>query len=408
MRGIIAASVVALLLLTGCTQAQLNQMRTGQAASTAPAPAVANPADRTYVPVAFSDLPGWNSDQVAQALPALKLSCTRFSLLPQDQVLGGSGLAAQLGGKVAQWMPACQAARALTPGDNDGLRTFLQTWFTPYQLQQDGRKNALLTGYYEPEVLGSRTKTSVFQVPLLARPRDLVQVSLGDFNPALAGQVILGHISGATLAPYFTRSEIEAGALTPQKLELAYLASPIDAYFLQIQGAGRIKLPNGQIMRVSYAGKNGLPYVPIGKLLAERGDIPADQLSMQTIRAWLEAHPNQAKDLMDQNPSYVFFRVVTSISADQGPPGQLGVSLSADRSLAVDRDVVPLGAPMWMATNDPVDQSPVERLMLAQDVGSAITGPLRADIFYGTGADAAERAGRAKQTGTLYLFLPKQ
>ena len=408
MRAIATISLLALWGLAGCSLAQMDRLRHPVSVGAATVAAATPTADHTYVPVAFTDLPGWNSDQLADALPALQLSCTRFSLLPQDQDLGGDGLAAQLGGKVGQWLPACQAARALTPGDTDGMRNFLQTWFTPYQLQQNGSDAALLTGYYEPEVAGSRVKTAAFQTPLLARPRDLVQVSLGDFNPALTGKIIFGHISGATLTPYFTRSEIEAGALKPQNLELVYLASPVDAFFLQIQGSGRIKLPNGQIMRVAYAGKNGLPYVPIGRILADRGDIPADQLSMRTIRDWLESHPDQAKGLMDQNPSYVFFRVVTSISADQGPPGQLGVALSPGRSLAVDRDVVPLGAPMWMATTDPVDQSPVQRLMLAQDVGSAITGPLRADIFYGTGADAAQRAGRARQAGTLYLLLPKQ
>jgi len=219
--------------------------------------------------------------------------------------------------------------------------------------------------------------------------------------------VILGHISGATLAPYFTRSEIESGALKPQKLELLYLASPIDAYFLQIQGSGRVRLPDGEVVHVVYAGQNGLPYVPIGKLLVDHGDIPADQISMQSIHDWLQYHPDQAQSLMDQNQSYVFFRIVTSIAADQGPPGELGVSLTAGRSLAIDRSVVPLGAPMWLSTTDPVDGSNVERLMLAQDTGAAISGPLRADMFYGSGPAAAQRAGRARQPGTLYLLLPK-
>ncbi len=317
-------------------------------------------------------------------------------------------MAAQLGGKAGLWLPACQAARALTAGDTNGLRNFLQTWFTPYALQQNGNQTALITGYYEPEVAGSRTSSGVYQTPLLARPRDLVQVALGDFDPSLAGRTIIGHLLGPTLAPYYTRSEIEAGALKPQKLELLYLASPIDAFFLQIQGSGRIKLPDGEITRVAYAGKNGLPYVPIGKILSDQGAIPPGQVSMQTIRDWLESHPDQAKSIMDQNPSYVFFRIVTSISPDLGPPGELGVSLTAGRSLAIDRNVVPLGAPMWLSTTDPLDKSPMQRLMLAQDIGAAITGPLRADIFYGTGPEAAQRAGLAKQSGALYVLLPKQ
>ena len=420
MRQIPAALTLILgLALAGCTQAQMDQWNAAHnEGAQPPAPAAATPpppppapavvTDQNYRAVSFDDLPGWNADQIAEALPAFKLSCTRFSLLPQDQKLGGSGIAARLGGKVGDWMPACTAARSLTPGDAAAFRAFLQQYFTPYQLNQAGDSQALLTGYYEPEVAGSLTATKGFATPLLARPRDLVQVDLGQFDPALAGHLIYGHLSGATLTPYFTRSEIEAGALKPQKLELLYLASPIDAFFMQIQGSGRVKLPNGQIVRVAYAGKNGLAYVPIGKILVDQGDIPADQLSMQTIHAWLTAHPDRATALMDQNPSYVFFRIVTNIGADQGPPGQLGVALTPGRSLAVDREVVPLGAPMWMASSDPLDQSSVNRLMLAQDVGSAINGPLRADVFYGAGAEAANRAGRARQGGTLYLLLPKE
>ena len=396
-------SVIALLALASCTQYQ-----TQNAPPTAAAEPPAIAASSYYESVAFNSLPGWTTDRITDALPALLLSCERFALLPQDTVLGGTDLAAQQGGKAGQWLAACQAARALTPGDADGMRAFLQTWFTPYQLEQGGNTTALLSGYYEPEVAGSRTRRGPYQTPLLARPRDLIQVSLGDFDPALAGRVVVGQISGATLSPYFTRSEIEAGALKPQHLELLYLASPIDAYFLQIQGSGRVKLPDGEIIRVAYAGKNGRAYVPIGKILSDQGAIPADQVSMQTIKSWLESHPAEAKSVMDQNPSYVFFRIVTSIAADQGPPGDFGVSLAAGRSLAVDRRIIPLGAPMWLATTDPVDQTPVQRLMLAQDTGTGVTGPLRADIFYGAGAEAANKAGRARQPGTLYVLLPKE
>lgn len=360
-----------------------------------------------YEAMAFTDLPGWTTDQVTDALPALKLSCARFALLPQDQALGGSGVAAQLGGKAGNWLGACQAADALTPGDAAGFRTYLQTWFTPYRLQQDGSSAAMLTGYYEPEVSGSMVKYGSYQTPLLARPRDLVEVSLGDFDPSLMGKVIFGHISGATLAPYFTRAEIEAGALKPQKLELLYLSSPSDAYMVQIQGAGLVDLPGDQTEHVVYAGKNGLPYVSIGQMMIDQGLIPANQISMQAIRTWLSTHPDQAQTLMDQNPSYVFFRVASSISPQQGPPGSLGVSLTAGRSLAVDRAIVPLGAPMWMSTTDPVDGTALQRLMVAQDTGAAITGPLRADIFFGTGPSAGERAGRARQSGTLYVLLPR-
>lgn len=400
-------SLLLALALTACAVPR-TQTNAGLTIA-APTAATAKPtaAGKVYVPVAFADLPGWNDDQLAQALPALQLTCERFALLPPDQTLGGSGLAAQLGGKVAQWLPACQAARALTPGDTAGMRAFLEQYFTPYQLQQNGQSQALITGYYEPEVRGSRTASRLYATPLLGRPRDLVQVNLGDFDPDLAGKTIIGRISGASLEPYYSRAEIEGGVLKPQHLALVYLASPVDAFFVQIQGSARVRLPDGKIMQLAYAGKNGQPYQPIGKILADDGAIPSDQISMQSIRSWLDTHPVQAKAMMDQNASYVFFRQVTSISPNQGPPGELGVALTAGRSLAIDRSVVPLGAPMWLATTDPVDHSAIDRLTLAQDTGAAITGPLRADLFFGAGDQAAERAGLAKQSGTLYLLLPK-
>ena len=180
----------------------------------------------------------------------------------------------------------------------------------------------------------------------------------------------------------------------------------MDAFFLEIQGSGRVDLPGGKVIRVSYAGQNGRPYVPIGRVLADRGQIPLDQVSLQSIRAWLDAHPDQAAAMMDQNPSYVFFREIDDLRPDQGPPGALGVALTPGRSAAVDRTYIPLGAPLFVATTDPVTGAKLQRLLVAQDLGGAIRGPVRADIFFGWGKEAEDRAGRMRQPGTSYLLLP--
>jgi membrane-bound lytic murein transglycosylase A len=265
----------------------------------------------------------------------------------------------------------------------------------------------LFTGYFEPEVSGSRSPGGVFRTPMLGRPGDLVQVDLGDFVDDLKGRAIVGRLQDGKLVPYYDRAQIEAGALAKRRLELLWLADPIDAYFLQVQGSGRVDLPDGRVVRVSYAGQNGRRSVLIGKVLAERGDIPLEQISLQSIRAWLVAHPDKATEVLDQNPSYVFFREVNNLRPDEGPPGALGVPLTPGRSIAIDRGFLPMGAPVYVATTDPVSREPLQRLTVAQDVGGAIRGPVRADIFFGWGHDAEDRAGRMREHGTEYVLLPK-
>jgi membrane-bound lytic murein transglycosylase A len=207
--------------------------------------------------------------------------------------------------------------------------------------------------------------------------------------------------------PYWDRAAIGRGALDGQRLAILWTADPVDAFVLQIQGSGRVLLPDGQVVRVSYAGQNGRPYVPIGRVLADRGAIPLGEVTMPSIRAWLEAHPAEAAGVMDQNPSYVFFRELPGAGPEDGPPGSLGAPLTPGRSIAVDRTFIPLGAPVWLDTTDPVTGAPLRRLMLAQDTGGAIKGPVRADIFWGWGAAAEDRAGRMKQPGTATVLLPR-
>jgi membrane-bound lytic murein transglycosylase A len=296
-------------------------------------------------------------------------------------------------------------AAALPP--SVAARAFFLAQFQPYEVAETGSSAARFTGYYEPEVAGSTTQTDSFQTPLFGLPPDLVSFDLGGFEPSLAGKTAVGRIAGDTVVPYYDRFQIDNGALDGQQLAIAWVADPVDAFFLQIEGSGRIDLPNGDTMRVVYAGKNGRPYVPIGRVMVEQKLLPPDGVSEQSIRAWLEAHPDRARAIMERNPSYVFFKTAPELQSDAGPPGALGVSLTPGRSIAVDRKYLPLGAPVWVDTTDPTTHAPYQRLMVAQDLGAAIQGPLHVDIFFGTGAAAAIPAGAMNAGGKVYVLLPK-
>jgi membrane-bound lytic murein transglycosylase A len=359
----------------------------------------------TLSPVGFDRLPGWPDEHPAQALPAFLAGCAVLAGNP-DQDLGGAGEAASRGGNPRQWRDACEAARALPPGDA-AARGFFETWFQPWAVTDGNDPKGLITGYYEPEVRGARSPGGIYRTPLLGRPTDMVQVDLGEFVPDLKGRRITGRLQQGQLMPYWDRAAIEAGALDRQRLGILWLADPIDAFVLQIQGSGRVRLADGRVARVSYAGQNGRPYVPIGRVLADRGAIPLDQVSLQSIRAWLLAHPDQAAEVMNQNPSYVFFREVIGARPDDGPPGSLGAPLTPGRSVAVDRNFIPLGAPVWLDTTDPLTGGALRRLMLAQDIGGAIKGPVRADVFWGWGPEAEKRAGSMRQPGSEYVLLPR-
>lgn len=384
-------ALVALLALAGCVQPQ----------------AIGPVGDASKVqmgltPVGFDRLPGWSQDRASEALAPFVAGCTRM-----NDNLGGAGEAAARGGSAAAWAQACNDARAVPRGDDAAARTFFQASFQPYAVSADGRESGLFTGYYEPEVRGSRSPGAGYNVALLGRPTDLIQIDLGAFADDLKGRHIGGRIQSGSLVPYYDRSEIEGGALKGKRLELIWLADPVDAFFLQIQGSGRIQLPDGRVARVTYAGQNGRPYVAIGKVLANQGSIPLEQVTMQSIRSWLQSHPAEAAGAMDRNPSYVFFRELIGTRPEDGPPGALGAALTPGRSVAVDRSFIPLGAPVFVDTTDPVTGGPLQRMMVAQDTGGAIKGPVRADIFFGWGHDAEESAGRMRGTGRQYLLLPK-
>jgi membrane-bound lytic murein transglycosylase A len=272
----------------------------------------------------------------------------------------------------------------------------------PFRAADNGETEGLFTGYYEAELHGSLTRDDRFSVPLYRRPDDLVSVDLGQFRPSLKGQRVAGRVAGGRLVPYATRVQIEAGALAGRGLELAWVDDPVDAFFLAIQGSGRVILPDGQALRVGYDGENGQPYVTIGRVLASEG-VPADQITMPFLRRWIVDHGPEGVALMDKNPSYIFFRELKG----DGPLGAQGVALTPGRSAAVDRGFVPLGVPLWVDTTDPVDPSGrLRRLFVAQDVGGAIRGPVRADLFFGYGPDAANHAGLMKGRGSSWLLLP--
>ena len=368
----------------------------------------------SLAPVAFNALPGWQHDRVAEALPGFLKGCEQIGAAAPTHTLGGQGLAATLGGTAGQWRAVCDAAAGVPPGDEAAARRLFESWFQPYSMRDSGTaapadpSQGLFTGYWEPEVEGSRSPNARFSVPLLMRPHDLVQVDLGQFAPDLKGRAVVGRVDEGRLVPYYDRSDIvERGALRGKRLEMLWLADPVDAFFLQIQGSGRVRLPNRKVVRVNISAQNGRPYVPIGRVLIQNGDLRKDQVTMQSIRAWLNAHPDRAAAMMDANPSYVFFEEVDDLPADAGPRGALGASLTPGRSAAVDQRYVPLGAPIWVATTDPLDGSPLRRLMLAQDLGGAIVGPVRTDIFFGWGADAEDRAGRMNAPGQQFILLPR-
>jgi membrane-bound lytic murein transglycosylase A len=323
-------------------------------------------------------LPGWASDDAAAALTTFLRSCKTINLMPADQFLGGIGLSAQTAGQAGLWRNDCAIAANVAPGNENAAQAFFNSYFNAYLIDEP----ALITGYFEPEYPGSKNPAPGYNVPLYAKPGD----------PDLASM---------------TRAEIDQGGLYRQAPVTAYLSDPVDAFMLQIQGSGRIMLPDDNILRVGFDGQNGQPYTPIGRILVQAGDLPANGVSYQTISAWLKANPAQAQSIMERNTRYVYMRPLGPLPDDQGAPGTLGVPVTAGRTLAVDKTVIPLGIPVFVATTDPVTNAPLDRLTIAQDTGGGIHGAQAADLFFGAGPQAAEIAGRMQQPGTLYLLLPK-
>jgi membrane-bound lytic murein transglycosylase A len=341
-----------------------------------------------FMLASWAELPDWLNQELPASWPALEQSCSalRFKTL---------------------WLPICDAAKAVAPDDLMAQRTFYETWFTPYRiLNPDGTDTGLVTGYYEPLLHGSRKQSAKYPYPIYAPPEDMLMVEMGELYPEFRGKRVRARLDGKRVVPYYNRAEIDAGqAEALQGHAFLWVDNEVELFFLQIQGSGRVQLEDGTRVKIGYADQNGHPYASIGRRLIDMGEMTADQASMQSIKRWAEMNPERLAVLLGHNPSYVFFRELPD--AISGPVGALGVPLTNEYSIAVDRSAMPLGVPVFLSTTQPNTNEPLNRLMFAQDTGGAIKGAVRADFFWGFGELAGAKAGRMKQRGRMWVLFPK-
>ena len=352
-----------------------------------PGQAAAPPAAPPLQASTWRAVDGWLKDDPAQAWPALRTSCSTLS-------------------RQAAWKPVCDRAGLLGAAPSTAeARQFFEANFTPWQLTNaDGSTQGLVTGYYEPLIRGSRTRSARSAWPIHGVPKDMLTIELGDVYPELKSLRLRGRVVGNKVLPYWNRAQFGERAEQAQAPVLLWADDPIELFFLQVQGSGRVQLADGKTVRIGYADQNGHPYQSIGRWLVAQGELPLEQASMDGIKRWAEANPHRLNELLNANPSYVFFRELPA--SNTGPVGALGVPLSAGRSIAVDPRHVPLGAPVFLSTTHPLSATPLQRLMLAQDTGGAIKGVVRADFFWGFGAEAGREAGRMRQQGSMWVLLP--
>ncbi len=373
----------------------------GSAASVAAAPTVpaasaaavrppAPAASATGLPMratSFAQLPGWEADDFQGLWRAWRRDC---------------------GARVALLARACAASASIADSDLAAQRAFFEQWFQPWQLlAPDGADQGLVTGYYEPVFAGSTTRGWPYVVPLWGLPDDLVDLPASAGGEVRRGRRVDDGDGQVHVEPFWSRAQIQADAQARRQLGrhvVAWLSSPVDALFLQVQGSGLLRLPDGSMLRLSYAGDNGWPYKSVGRWLLDQGDLRGT-VTMQTIRAWAQLHPERVQQMLDANPRVVFFHAAPLQQPQRGPLGALGVPLTALRSVAVDKKLLALGMPLWLSTR--VAGQPLRRLVFAQDVGGAIQGPLRADLFFGTGDAAGDAAGRMQSPGRMWILLPR-
>jgi membrane-bound lytic murein transglycosylase A len=384
---LLASTLIVAFGLVSCTTAPPQKVVPPTVPGVSPVPPV-KPAELLR-PTTYAALPGWDRDDLKQAWPAFLASCDAL-------------------GRKPEWKDLCQAARQVDPRDEIAMRIFFETFLVPHQvINPDGSDNGLVTGYYEPLLHGARKRGGAYQVALHAVPEDLLTIDLAGVYPELKGMRLRGRVVGNKVVPWPSRAEMAQSSLLAGK-ELLWVDDPIDAFFLQVQGSGRVQLADAhETVRVAYADQNGHPYKSIGRYLVDKGELTLDQASAQGIKAWVSAHPARLQEVLNVNPSYVFFREEKLIDSSKGPKGALGVPLTPQRSIAIDPQFVPLGAPVFLATTEPNSDIPLQRLMLAQDTGGAIKNAVRADYFWGFGAAAGEKAGRMKQRGMMWVLLPK-
>lgn len=362
----------------------------------APLPAPAAPLQPPAKPSVFSPsalqqtrwdaIDGWYDDDLTQAWPAFLQSC--------------EGLKAQL-----SWQRVCDFAGNVDPASSDSIRRYFQDNFTPYQtVNPDGTTQGLITGYYEPVLRASRTPSSQYRFPIYRVPADLITVDLSAVVPETRSMRLRGRVQGNKLVPYLSRAEIDSPSAPLKGTELYWTDDPVELFFMQIQGSAKLQLDTGETARVGYADQNGHPYRSIGRLLIDRGELPLEKTSLQGIKAWARANPGRVQELLNNNPSYIFFRDLSPTLP--GPLGALGVPLTAERSIAVDPRYIPLGAPVFLATTYPNSTRPLKRLMMGQDTGGAIRGQVRADFYWGSGEQAGKTAGGMRQQGRQWVLLP--
>ncbi len=376
-RGPLVAAAGLLALLAGCQTPPRQALQPAGAARV------------EYVPAHWADLPGWDTDSVVQAWPALLSSCRVHTR--------------------TDWNDVCAAAAQLAPASDGEVRAFFVSHFQPLRVIRTGpapaatQTTGLLTGYYEPQLRGSRLPRPGFDNPLYSPPDDLLTVDLGAIIPELKGKRVRGRLVGKTVVPYYSRAQLPADPAL-QGHEIVWLDSALDAFLLEVQGSGRIQLEDGTIIRLGYADQNGQPYRSIGRYLVEQQELPVAQAGMPGIRSWLAAHPERLREVLDANPSVVFFQEQPLGDPALGPRGAQGIPLTAGRSIAVDPAYIPLGSPVYLSTSGAM---PLERLVVAQDSGGAISGAPRADFFCGTGEAAAGMAGDLRAQLSMWLLWPR-
>lgn len=349
-----------------------------------------------FEPISMASLPGWQHDDHKKALETFQSSCQEILTTAH-----GFKRLAKFGGELQDWKTLCEAALK-----TQAAKAFFENNFAAFKIHDPDRPQGLFTGYYEPEAEGSLTKTAQYQVPVYKKPQDLI--ALNETDQVKTG-LAYGRLVNGSAEPYFTRKDIEQGALSNHGLEIVWLKSWVDAFFIHIQGSGRVKLPDGKIIRLAYAAKTGQPYTGIGHVLLEKNIGTKETMSMEFLRGWMKTHPKKARELMWNNKSYIFFRQIEVPAADLGALGAQQVNLTPLRSLAVDRSIWMFGTPMWIDTTTPPEagSKPFQHLMIAQDTGTAIKGHVRGDVYWGWGDEASFNAGHMKSAGAMVVLLPK-
>jgi membrane-bound lytic murein transglycosylase A len=354
-------------------------------------------------PLRWSELRGWDSDQHSEAFSVFLTSCR--PLLKGAKPVPETSLMSEA------LTAVCRRASRMGKLNDRDARTFFESHFRPYRVARLGESLGLLTGYYEPIVEGSRFPTPEFKVPIYRRPDDLVSLARHRDGDGFPNRGEVGRRIGDKIVPgYFDRAEIENGALDGRHLEICWVKDAVDALFIQIQGSARIRLEDGLLLRINYDAHNGWPFTPVGRPLIERNIIPREEMSMARIRKWMLANPEEAREVRQTNRSFVFFRI-TGLGNEEEPAGGQGVRLTPGRSIAVDKALHAYGTPLFIESDLPiVDEKPTtpfQRLMIAQDTGSAIIGPARADLYFGAGQDAGRIAGRIRQMGRFAVLVPR-